>query len=95
MLEVTGFTGAGDYPTGPSVATVYDFRPGPAHLWETPVSGSITIQDPGGAAGEGASGTVNSVTSGISPELGTTTVSVAGTWHCVAEVRAQLRSPCS
>ena len=83
VLEVAGFTGAGTYPTGPSVATVYDFRKAPAHLWETPASGSITVQDPGGAAGEGASGTVDSVTSGTSPELGTTTVTVTGSWSCV------------
>ena len=82
VLEVAGFTGAGTYPTGPSVATVYDFRKGPAHLWETPVSGDITIQDPGGAAGEGAFGTVTSSTSGTSVDLGTTQVKVSGAWRC-------------
>ena len=82
VLEVAGFTGAGTYPTGPSVATVYDFRTGPAHLWETPVSGDITIQDPGGAAGEGAFGTVTSATSGTSVDLGTTQVKVSGAWRC-------------
>ena len=83
VLEVAGFTGAGTYPTGPSVATVYDFRAGPAHLWETPVKGDITIQDPGGAAGEGAFGTVTSATSGTSVDLGTTQVNVSGAWRCV------------
>ncbi len=82
VLEITGFTGAGSYPTAPSVATVYDFRAAPAHLWETPVNGDITVQNPGGAAGEGAFGTVGSVTSGTSVELGTTTVNVSGTWSC-------------
>ena len=82
VLEIAGFNGAGSYPTGPSVATVYDFRAGPAHLWETPVSGDITVQNPGGAAGEGAFGTVGSVTSGTSVDLGTTTVNVSGTWSC-------------
>ena len=82
VLEVAGFTGAGTYPTGPSVATVYDFRAGPAHLWETPVTGEITVQDPGGAVGEGASGTVASATSGESVDLGTTQVEVSGTWRC-------------
>ena len=82
VLEVAGFTGAGTYHTGPSVATVYDFRKGPAHLWETPESGDITIQDPGGAAGEGAFGTVTSSTTGTSVDLGTTQVKVSGAWRC-------------
>ncbi len=82
VLEIAGFNGAGAYPTGPSVATVYDFRAGPAHLWETPVSGDITVQNPGGAAGEGAFGTVGSVTRGTSVDLGTTTVNVSGAWSC-------------
>jgi hypothetical protein len=83
VLEVTGFTGAGDYTTPPSVATVYDFRAGPTHLWDEPFSGSITIQDPGGAFGQGASGTVSSVTSGDNSDIGTTTVSVTGPWSCI------------
>ena len=83
VLEVTGFTGAGTYPTGPSVATVYDFRAGPAHLWDSPAAGEITITDPGGAAGEGAFGTVASATSGTSVDLGTTQVEVSGGWRCV------------
>ena len=82
VLEIAGFNGAGAYPTGPSVATVYDFRAAPAHLWETPVSGEITVQNSGGAAGEGAFGTVSSVTSGTSVDLGTTTVNVSGAWSC-------------
>jgi hypothetical protein len=82
VLEVADFTGAGTYHTGPSVATVYDFRKGPAHLWETPESGDITIQDPGGAAGEGAFGTVTSSTTGTSEDLGTTQVKVSGAWRC-------------
>ena len=82
VLEIAGFNGAGACPTGPSVATVYDFRAGPAHLWETPVSGDITVQNPGGAAGEGAFGTVGSVTRGTSVDLGTTTVNVSGAWSC-------------
>jgi hypothetical protein len=86
VLEVKGFHGAGEYPTGPSVATVYDFREtSSSHLWETPSSGSITIANQGSPVGSGASGTVDSVTTGTSPEFGgiTTTVTVSGSWSCV------------
>jgi hypothetical protein len=82
VLEIHGYKGAGTYPTGPSVATVYDFRPNPAHLWETPESGSIVVGTAAAPPGHGSSGTVKSVSSGPDADGNKTTVSVTGTWSC-------------
>jgi hypothetical protein len=82
VLEIKGYTGAGTYPTGPSIATVYDFRPGPAHLWETPESGQIVVTKAGGPAGNGSRGSVKSVSSGLDAGGKKTIVSVSGTWKC-------------
>jgi hypothetical protein len=82
VLEIKNYTGAGTYPTGPSVATVYDFRSNPpAHLWETPESGNIVVGVAGGPAGNGSSGTVDSVSSVMIEDV-KSTVTVTGSWRC-------------
>ncbi len=82
VLEIENYSGAGTYPTGPSIATVYDFRSAsPVHLWETPESGSITVGVAGGPTGYGSSGSVNSVSS-VTIENVKSTVTVTGTWSC-------------
>ena len=82
VLEIKGYSGAGTYPTGPSIATVYDFRASPpAHLWETPESGNIVVTVAGGPSGHGSRGTVKAVSS-VMIEGVKSTVTVTGSWSC-------------
>lgn len=78
-LEINGYTGKGTYTTGPSLATVDDFRQFTMGSWNLAQSGTITVDSPGLAYGYGAAGTVNTVSYRNDPY---SSVLVSGEWAC-------------
>jgi hypothetical protein len=78
-LEINGYTGKGTYKTGPSLATVDDFRPFTMGSWNLAQSGTITVGSPGLTGGYGAAGTVNTVSYRKDPY---SSVLVSGEWSC-------------